>query len=80
MEGTTVSRKFDPERLRALRLLAKMTQPKMAERSGVPVDTYRDYEQGRAVPSVPRLFILADTLGCSLDDLASKLEESGDVA
>jgi transcriptional regulator with XRE-family HTH domain len=71
MEGTVTVRKFDPEKLRRLRRAAKMTQPKMAERSGVPLDTYRDYEQGKAVPSVPRLFILADTLRCSLDDLAS---------
>lgn len=69
MEGTTV-RRFDQLALKRLREHARVTQAKLAERSGIPIDTVRDYEQGRSTPSVERLFLLADTLGCSMDEFA----------
>lgn len=69
MEGSAV-RTYDKDALRKIRQRAKFTQVKLAERSGVPLDTIRDYEQGRSTPSVERLFILADTLGCSTEDFA----------
>ncbi len=69
MEGTTV-RRFDRLALKRLRERARVTQVKLAERSGIPIDTVRDYEQGRSTPSVERLFLLADTLGCSTEDFA----------
>lgn len=48
-----------------------MTQVMLAQASGIPIDTIRDYEQGRSTPSVERLFILADTLACSMDEFAT---------
>jgi transcriptional regulator with XRE-family HTH domain len=67
----TVVRSFDPERMKAARRSANMSQRDLADRSGIPVTMIREYEQGKSIPSVPRLFIIADTLKCSADDLAS---------
>jgi len=69
MEGTAV-RAYDKDAIKKIRRTAGFTQVKLAERSGIPLDTIRDYEQGRSTPSVERLFILADTLGCSTEDFA----------
>jgi transcriptional regulator with XRE-family HTH domain len=69
MEGTAV-RTYDKDALRKIRRRAGLTQVALATCSGVPLDTIRDYEQGRSTPSVDRLFILADTLGCSTEDFA----------
>lgn len=71
MEGTATVRRFDPEKLKRVRQSRKLTQYKVSQLTGMSIDTYRDYEQGRVTPSVPRLFMLADMLGCALDDLAS---------
>lgn len=65
------ARRFDRLALRTLREAQDLTQPQLADKAGIPLDTYRDYEQGRSNPSVPRLMRLADALGCSLDDLAT---------
>jgi transcriptional regulator with XRE-family HTH domain len=67
----TVVRTFDPERMKAARRRANMSQRDLADRSGIPVTMIQEYEQGKSIPSVPRLFIIADTLKCSADDLAS---------
>lgn len=73
MEDTTV-REFDHEAIRAARKRAGLTQYKLAMASGIPLDTLRMYEQGRVTPSVERFFILADTLGCSLDEFAKETD------
>lgn len=67
----TAIRSFNPEKMKAARRNANMSQRDLADRSGIPVTMIREYEQGKSIPSVPRLFIIADTLKCSADDLAS---------
>lgn len=67
----TAVRSFDPERMKAARKSASMSQRDLADVSGIPVNMIREYEQGKSIPSVPRLFIIADTLRCGADDLAS---------
>lgn len=69
---TTVVRTFDPERMKAARKRADMTQARLCYISGISVNMIREYEQGKSIPSVPRLFIIADTLGCSLEDLTHR--------
>lgn len=70
MDETTV-RRFDQLALKRLRKRASMTQVMLAQSSGIPIDTVRDYEQGRSTPSVERLFLLATWLDCSMDDFAT---------
>lgn len=63
-------RQFDRRALRAARLDAGLTQRTMAELTGIPLDTIRDYEQGRSLPSVDRLPVLVSVLpGVSIDSL-----------
>lgn len=67
----TETRSFDPERMKAARKSASMSQRDLADVSGIPVTMIREYEQGKSDPSVARLFKIADTLGCRADELAS---------
>jgi len=69
--ATTTGRTFDHTKIKPKRRAKNWSQPVFARLSGIPLDTLRLYEQGRAVPSVGRLFMIADTLGCSLDDLST---------
>lgn len=68
---TTGTRVFDHTKIQPKRKERGWSQLALAKLSGIPLDTLRLYEQGRAVPSVARLFMIADTLGCSLDDLST---------
>ncbi len=72
---TTMKRKFDPSALKRLRGRQKLSQPIFATLSGIPLDTVRMYEQGRTLPSLERLVIIADTLGCKMDELFVKDSE-----
>lgn len=75
MEDTAV-REFDHLEIKRARRRAGLTQYQLAISSGIPLDTIRMYEQGRVTPSVERLFLLADTLGCKLDDFAKGTDAS----
>lgn len=66
---TPTRRRFDPDAMKKLRKKARLTQPAFATASGIPLDTVRMYEQARTMPSLERLVIIADTLGCRIDDL-----------
>lgn len=68
------NRRFDHTKIAKMRKRVKITQYALATLSGIPLDTIRQYEQGRAVPSVPRLFLIADTLGCRTDDFTQITE------
>jgi transcriptional regulator with XRE-family HTH domain len=50
-------------KLRELREARGLTQDQLAERSGVPAGTVRNYEQGRREPSWQALWGLAEALG-----------------
>jgi putative transcriptional regulator len=68
------------ERLRELRTGAGLTQAALAERSGLPVGSVRNYEQGIREPYWNVLFDLARALGVSADsfaDCTSKDEGAG---
>lgn len=67
----TKNREFDPGKMKAARHRAGLSQLELQTASGIPVTMIREYEQGKSDPSVTRLFIIADTLGCSADELAS---------
>lgn len=78
MEGTTV-RTYDHTKIKKFRKAAKLTQYQLAMASGVPLDTIRDYEQGRSTPSVIRLFVIANTLNRKLDDFATEIDNEGNA-
>jgi transcriptional regulator with XRE-family HTH domain len=58
------------QRLKALRLAARLTQRELAERSGIPLGTLVNWEQGRYRPALEDAVPLARALGISLDVLA----------
>jgi transcriptional regulator with XRE-family HTH domain len=58
------------QRLKALRLAARMTQRELAERSGIPLGTLVNWEQDRNEPALSAAVPLARALGISLDVLA----------
>jgi transcriptional regulator with XRE-family HTH domain len=53
------------DRLKELRVAAGLSQPQLAEASGLPVGSIRQYEQGRREPYWQVVFKLADALGVS---------------
>src|SRR4051794_25083640 len=55
------------EKLRDLREQRGWTQASLADRSGVPLGTLRDYEQGKRGPLLSNAEKLARALGVSLD-------------
>lgn len=70
---------FDPERLRAERIRARLTQAELAERAGIHPTAIARYEAGHRTPYVERLAALADALGLAPAAL-SKDPSTGDLA
>ncbi|WP_157368686.1 helix-turn-helix domain-containing protein [Zavarzinella formosa] len=54
------------ERLKTLRKEFKMSQPKLAEASGVPVGSIRSMERGKRRPRLTNLLRLSRVLGGSM--------------
>ncbi len=61
--------RFDPVRLRELRLAAGLSQTELAAGAGKSYPTVRFYELGRITPPGNVVGALADVLGCSVADL-----------
>lgn len=62
-------RTFSGERMARTRRGQGLSQLTLAQRAGLPLSTIRKWEQGRAIPSAPRLALLASVLGVPMDDL-----------
>jgi transcriptional regulator with XRE-family HTH domain len=60
-------------RLKRLRRAAGLSQNQLAQASGVPVGTIRNWEQGLRTPMLDSAARVAGVLGVSLDDLAKNL-------
>lgn len=74
----TMIMRFSGAALRAARLDAGMTQRGLAEATGIPLDTLREYERDKYAPKAMRLALLASTLGVSIDRFYSRdLGEEG---
>jgi len=74
LEGREVVREatamgFDPDRLRQLRIAARLTQRELAERTGTDPGTIGKYESGDRTPYVDRLAALAAALGVTPGEL-----------
>jgi transcriptional regulator with XRE-family HTH domain len=57
-------------RLKTLRERRGLTQVELAARSGVPLGSVRNYEQGHRTPLLDQAARLAAALGVSIDELA----------
>jgi transcriptional regulator with XRE-family HTH domain len=64
------------ERLKRLREAAGLSQPQLAQATGVPVGSLRQWEQDRRLPSLQGFITVADGLGVSLDELAGRTGDS----
>jgi transcriptional regulator with XRE-family HTH domain len=64
------------ERLRELREKAGLTQAQLAENSGLPLGSIRNYEQGQREPYWTAVFRLAEALGVAADAFARCVDES----
>lgn len=62
------------ERLTQFRKAAGLSQPQLAERSGVPLGTIREYEQNRREPLLSKACKLAAALGMDCDAFCPKEE------
>ena len=60
--------------LRAIRERQGMTQAKLAELAGTDAAVISHYEAGTRGPAWSTAIRLADALGCSLDELAGRIE------
>lgn len=57
------------KRLRVLLAEADMSAEQLSERSGVSVDSVRQYLRGETVPLLETACKIADALGCTPNDL-----------
>jgi transcriptional regulator with XRE-family HTH domain len=64
-EGETMGK-----RLKRLREGAKMTQAELAERTGIPLGTIRNWEQDVREPRLGQAVSMARVLGITVDTLA----------
>jgi transcriptional regulator with XRE-family HTH domain len=62
------------EKLKALREKAHLTQTQLAEASGLPLGSIRNYEQGQREPYWTVIFKLAAALGVSADAFGDCLD------
>jgi transcriptional regulator with XRE-family HTH domain len=62
------------EKIQHLREARSLTQVQLAERSGVPLGSLRNYEQGLRQPLLKQAARLAKALGCSIDDIAPEVD------
>jgi transcriptional regulator with XRE-family HTH domain len=59
-----------------LRKRAKMTQVELAEALGVTQSNISQWENGMAFPSAGKLPMIAKILGCTIDELYGKSDET----
>ena len=60
--------------LKEFREASGLKVAQVAERVGVPYETYRKWEKGDSKPNWEQLCRVADVLHCSLDDLTGRRE------
>lgn len=65
-----------PDRLKILRIKARLSQGELADRVGLHQSNIGRYERGQTVPSADKLKAMADVLGVSTDYLFNGDEES----
>ena len=56
------------------RMAAGLSRERMAERIGVALSSYRNWENGTVAPNAIALWRIADVCGCSVDELLGRGE------
>lgn len=54
------------------RITEGYTQQQLAQESGVPFGTIRNYEQNRREPTASNLYKIAKALGCTMEELINE--------
>jgi transcriptional regulator with XRE-family HTH domain len=62
------------ENLQRLREAAGLTQMDVCRRSGISIDSLRNWEQGRVLPRVDAVVKLASALGVSVNDMVKGMD------
>ncbi|MEV0151559.1 MULTISPECIES: helix-turn-helix transcriptional regulator [unclassified Nonomuraea] len=70
--------RFSGDALRAARKDKNLNQRELAQATGIPLDTLREYERDKYAPSALRLALLASTLGVSIDAFYAGDLEAGE--
>jgi transcriptional regulator with XRE-family HTH domain len=73
-----MARYFSGPRLREARKSAGLSPEQLAVNIGRSFYSVREWELGRVTPSVATLAAIADTVGCTVDDLLT--EEAANAA
>jgi transcriptional regulator with XRE-family HTH domain len=71
----TPTRVFSGDRFRALRKERGITGTVIARHTGIPESTLSTWAKGHNTPTLEKLILVADVLGCSLDDFLAVSEE-----
>lgn len=70
----TIDKKAFGKRIKRLREDKQMTQLQLAEATGVPLGTLRNYEQGASMPKAPTIATIARVLGVTVESLFVETE------
>lgn len=62
------------KRLKSLRKAHKYTQADLSKALGIPIGTYRNWEQGINTPDTPTVVRIADYFGVSTDEVLGRLD------
>ncbi|MDA9462776.1 helix-turn-helix domain-containing protein [Enterococcus mundtii] len=63
-------------RLNFLKDKRHLTTPQVAEKVNLPIETYKNYEDGKNVPSIIELIFIADFYDTTIDYLIGRTEAS----
>lgn len=63
------------KRLRVLMAEADMNAEQLSSKSGVSIDSVRQYLRGETVPLLETAYKLAEALGCTVNDLCGFTKE-----
>lgn len=62
------------KRLKTLRKARKYTQAALSDELGIPIGTYRNWEQGINTPDTPTVIRIADFFGVSTDEVLGRID------
>ena len=68
------------KRLKSLRKAHKYTQADLSKALGIPIGTYRNWEQGINTPDTPTVVKIADYFGVSTDEVLGRLDSYVEAA
>ena len=79
MQKAQPSRAFSGEKFRELRKAAGVKGSDICRATGFHQNTVSAWATGRYIPSLESLIVLADILGCRVDDFFVSVKEASDA-